>query len=129
MSHNFRSESHHWQLSEIISWLCRKKKNQQEAVNHLEGYCGRDSKVCHFTSPWHVPVLHSAPVSGTLQQSDKGNRYGEGEGAQGFRLPGVGSRKPKRVSWCKVYKNMDAVDELKEAQFAKHCRTRSRENW
>lgn len=45
------SWSHHWQLSEIISSLCSglQKKNQQNAVNHLEGYCERD-RCCFATS-------------------------------------------------------------------------------
>lgn len=36
---------------------------------------------CHFTNPWHAPILHTVLVSGRLQQLAKGNWHGQGNGA------------------------------------------------
>lgn len=99
----------------------------------------RTGVVLPLHKPLACPHLVWGPVLvwGRLQQLGKGNWYDKGDGAaalhkervQGFRLPSLRRRKLKRDYCFKVYKNMEAVDKLRELQFAKCCRTISRGNW
>lgn len=124
-----------WNHQLIVQWPPRKESTK--CCESSGGILWKGQVLfCYFTSPWHVPILYAVLVSGRLQQFGKGNWYDKGNGAstlhkmrvQGFRLLSLGRRKLMRACCSTVYKNMDAVDKIKELLFAKCCRMRSSGN-
>lgn len=98
-----------WNHQLIVQWP--PKKESTKCCESSGGILWEGQVLfCHFTSPWHLPILYAILVLGWSQQLGKGNWYHNGiellplhkEKVRGFRLSSSRRKKLKRVYCFKV---------------------------